>query len=188
MAAKIPENMDLLYQGEIYIRGQSIAAIEADPLLLDHVVLIEATMNHIDFFAKRDAFDLDQETIRLLGARVFNDLAAGYGQLTRGYYQIAAATLRDIMEIVYLWGYFDREPAKIKSGGNPTTGPAGTFSRPSKCGNFWMTSMASRKASVVPPTKCSVSTPLTQHGRASLCSARPAAARWSWARFSTPAC
>ena len=114
MAAKIPENMDLLYDGETHIRGQSIAAIEADPLLLDHVVLIEATMNHIDFFAKRDAVDIEQETIQLLGARVFNDLAASYSLLTRGYYQIAAATLRDIMEIVYLWGYFDREPAKIK--------------------------------------------------------------------------
>lgn len=40
-------------------------------------------MNHIDFFAKRDAIDLDQETIQLLGARLFNDLAAGY-ELTRG--------------------------------------------------------------------------------------------------------
>lgn len=114
MAAKIPENMDLLYDYETHIRGQSIAAIEADPLLLDHVVLIEATMNHIDFFAKRDAVDIDQETIQLLGARVFNDLAASYSLLTRGYYQIAAATLRDIMEIVYLWEYFDREPAKIE--------------------------------------------------------------------------
>ena len=35
MAAKILENMDLLYQGETHIREQSIAAIEADPLLLD---------------------------------------------------------------------------------------------------------------------------------------------------------
>ncbi|MFC6654109.1 hypothetical protein ACFQEX_00430 [Roseibium salinum] len=110
---KIPENMARLNEGEEYIRKQSIAVIEADEELLNHVELIEAVMDHIDFFAKRDAVDLDQETIQLLGARIFNDLGSAYGQLTRGYYQLAAATLRDIMEIVYLWGWFDRNPAKI---------------------------------------------------------------------------
>jgi hypothetical protein len=110
---KIPENMGRLHQQAEYIRKESINAIESDEELLNHVALIEATMNHIDFFAKRTAVDLDQETIQLLGARIFNDLGSAYGQLTSGYYQIAAATLRDIMEIVYLWGLFDREPAKI---------------------------------------------------------------------------
>lgn len=110
---QIPENLGRLNDGENFMRQQSIAAIEADPVLLDHVVLIEAVMDHIDFFARRDAVDLDQETIQLLGGRVFNDLASAYGQLTRGYYQLAAATLRDVMEIVYLWGWFDRDAAKI---------------------------------------------------------------------------
>jgi hypothetical protein len=110
---KIPKNMARLNEGEEYIRKQSIAVIEADVELLNHVELIEAVMDHIDFFAKRDAVDLDQETIQLLGARIFNDLGSAFGQLTRGYYQLAAATLRDIMEIVYLWGWFDRDPSKI---------------------------------------------------------------------------
>lgn len=110
---KIPENMTRLNEGEEYICKRSIAAIEADEALLNHVELIEAVMDHIDFFAKRDAVNLDQETIQLLGARIFNDLGSAYGQLTRGYYQLAAATLRDIMEIVFLWGWFDRDPAKI---------------------------------------------------------------------------
>lgn len=110
---KIPENMGRLNEVEEHVRGLSIAAVEADEALLNHVKLIEAVMDHIDFFAKRDAVDLDQETIQLLGARVFNDLASAYGQLTRGYCQLAAATLRDVMEIVYLWGWFDRDPARI---------------------------------------------------------------------------
>lgn len=110
---KIPENMARLNEGDEYIRTQSIVAIEADEALLNHIELIEAVMDHIDFFAKRDAVDLDQETIQLLGARIFNDLGSAYGQLTRGYYQLAAATLRDIMEIVFLWGWFDRDPVKI---------------------------------------------------------------------------
>ena len=110
---EIPENIARLNQSEEYIRKQSIVEIEADDVLLDHVELIEGTMDHINFFAKRNAVDLDQETIQLLGARIFNDLGSAYGQLTRGYYQLAAATLRDIMEIVYLWGCFDRDNAKI---------------------------------------------------------------------------
>lgn len=110
---RIPNNIERLFEFEENIRKQSIDKIESDEDLLKHVELIEAVMDHIDFFARRDAVDLDQETVQLLGARIFNDLASAYGQLTRGYYQIAAATLRDIMEIVYLWGWFDREPAKI---------------------------------------------------------------------------
>ena len=110
---KIPENMNRISDGEEQIRRLSVSAIEADEELLDHVELIEAVMDHIDFFGKRPAADLDQETIQLLGARVFNDLASAYGQLTRGYYQLAAATLRDVMEIVYLWGWFDRDRARI---------------------------------------------------------------------------
>lgn len=110
----IPENMARLQAGEAFVQRQSIAAIEADKALLDHVTLIEAVMDHLDYFAKRQAVDLDLETIQLLGARVFNDFASGYSQLTKGYYQIAAATLRDVMEIVYLYGYFDRDPTKIK--------------------------------------------------------------------------
>src|SRR5690606_3494109 len=87
--------------------------IQTDQALLDHLELIEAVMDHLDFFAKRQAVDLDQETVQLLGARVFNDFASSYGQVTRGYHQIAAATLRDVMEILYLFGWFDRDSGKI---------------------------------------------------------------------------
>lgn len=109
----ISENLGNLDIRERSIREQSIAAVQSDETLLDHVELIEAVMDYLDFFAKRAAKDIDQETVQLLGARVFNDLASAYAQVTRGYYQIAAATLRDVMEIVYLWGWFDRDPAKI---------------------------------------------------------------------------
>lgn len=113
MERRIPENLSYLDQFEQTLRAQSVASIESDEVLLDHVELIEAVMNHLNYFSKRDFKDINEETIQLLGARVFNDLASAYGQLTRGYYQMAAATLRDVMEIVYLWGWFDRDPAKI---------------------------------------------------------------------------
>jgi hypothetical protein len=110
---KIPENLGRLDENERAVREHSIAAIHGDVGLLDHVELIEAVMDHLDFFAKRHAVDLDQETVQFLGARVFNDLASAYGQVTCGYYQIAAAVLRDVMEILYLLGLFDRDSAKI---------------------------------------------------------------------------
>ena len=109
---RVPENLATLDNVERLMQQRSVAHIEADEALLDHLELIEAVMDHIDYFAKRDSTrNLDLETVQLLGARIFNDLASAYGHLTRGYYQIAAGTLRDVMEIVYLWGYFDREPA-----------------------------------------------------------------------------
>ena len=71
-------------------------------------------MGMLDFFAVRKAKDLDQETVQFLGARIFNDLASAYGEMLRGYYQVAAAIQRDVMEVVFLLGMFDREPKTIK--------------------------------------------------------------------------
>jgi hypothetical protein len=114
LARQIPKNFERMHDHELAIRSQSIAAIQGDPEMMDHVELLEAVMDTFDFFAVRKPKDLDQETVQLLGARMFNDLAAAYGQLLRGYYQIAAAIQRDVMEIVFLLGMFDRDPSKIK--------------------------------------------------------------------------
>jgi hypothetical protein len=45
---------------------------------------------------------------------MFNDLAASFGMLVGGYYQIAAAIQRDVMEIVFLLDMFRRDRSKIK--------------------------------------------------------------------------
>ena len=95
------------------IREQSMAAIEAEVDLLEHVQLIEAVMNHMNFHAVLTAKDLDQETVQMLGARMFNDLASAFGQLVRGYYQVAAMILRDVMEITFLLGMFDHDNTQI---------------------------------------------------------------------------
>lgn len=111
----IPQNLLGLEMQERQIRDQSLIAIRSDEDLLVHVTLIEAVMDHLDYHAVLPpGDDTDMETVQLLGARVFNDLAAAYGQTLRGYYQIGAMILRDVMEVVYLLGYFEREPAKIK--------------------------------------------------------------------------
>lgn len=110
----LPENIDGLNRWELEIRSKTVAAIEKDPELMDHIVLAETVMDTLEFFSVRKPVDLDQETVQLLGTRVFNDLAAITGLLLRGYYQVAAATLRDVMEIVFLLGMFHRDRSTIK--------------------------------------------------------------------------
>lgn len=114
LARKLPANFDLLHDAELQIRGRSITAIESDPEMMDHFELMEATMDTLNLFSKRTPNNLDQETVQLLGARIFNDLASASGKLMRGYYQIAAAIQRDVMEIVFLLDMFLRDRSKIK--------------------------------------------------------------------------
>jgi hypothetical protein len=99
--------------GERRFREQSMAAIKADDELFHHVVLIEAVMDHLDFHTVLSPEHDDHQTVQLLGARIFNDLASAFGQLTRGYYQVAAMILRDVMEITFLLGMFERDSAQI---------------------------------------------------------------------------
>lgn len=109
----IPENLDRPDLGERTIREESIKAIHAVPALMDHVELLESVMDHIDFHAVLPPQDLDQETIQLLGARLFNSMASAYGQLIRGYYQVAAQILRDVMEVTFLLRMFDHDRSQI---------------------------------------------------------------------------
>lgn len=103
-----------MHVAEGEIRAKAIAAIEADPEMMDHVELVKTVMDTLDFFCRRPSKDIDQETVQLLGARIFNDLASSYGQLLRGYYQISAAIQRDVMEIVFLLGMFHRDLTAVK--------------------------------------------------------------------------
>jgi hypothetical protein len=108
LARKVPENLLLLHDSETNYQVQSIKAIEADPEMMDHVEFLESVMDYIHLFALRPPKNTDHETVQLLSARMFNDLAAAYGQLVRGYYQIAAMILRDVMEIAFLLALFNQ--------------------------------------------------------------------------------
>ncbi|MHA6692474.1 hypothetical protein [Devosia sp. A449] len=110
---KLPENLSLLHDGELNYRAETVKAIEADPVMMDHLELIESIMDYIHFFVLRPPKDLDTETVQLLTTRMFNDLAAAYGQLVRGYYHIAAMILRDVMEVAFLIGLFIHKPDQI---------------------------------------------------------------------------
>lgn len=113
-AQTIPENLVLLHHGENDIRGQSLVAIVENSDLLLHVKMIERTMDTLQFYRIHyDEDEQEQITVKLLGARIFNSVAAGFGLASRGYYQASAMHTRDILETTFLLDYFSTDPALI---------------------------------------------------------------------------
>lgn len=110
---KLPDNLSLLHDGETNYRQASVDAIEGNPELMDHVHMVEVVMNYIHYFSQLPPRDPDHHTIQLLGRRVFNDLASAHGLMLRGYYQTAAALLRDIIETGDIILYFKTRPKEI---------------------------------------------------------------------------
>jgi hypothetical protein len=104
---KIPGNLRRLHQGEEFVRGRSLEAIEhADDLLL-HLEVSEKAADIIHYFVHRDEHrDDDDLIVRLLGIRMFNCLNATLKLLLSGYYQASTLQQRDIIETFFLLDYF----------------------------------------------------------------------------------
>jgi hypothetical protein len=79
LARRLPENFRHLHEGELAIRAQAITAIEGDPEMMDHVELLEAVMDFLEFFTMRKPADLDQETVLLLAAGCLTTLPRRLG-------------------------------------------------------------------------------------------------------------
>ncbi|WP_460151824.1 hypothetical protein [Pseudomonas sp. S2_B07] len=110
----IPENLSLLHAGEEDLWAQAVKIIENDTDLSIHVELIERVMDLIQFFVREHvADDADQETIQLLGIRLFNGLGSAFRLMTGGYFQNAAMIQRDLLETVFLLNYLHLHPEKI---------------------------------------------------------------------------
>ena len=68
-------------------------------------------MNLIQFFVREHVADgSDQETIQLLGIRLFNGIASALRLITGGYFQTAAMIQRDLLETVFLITYLRVHP------------------------------------------------------------------------------
>lgn len=66
-------------------------------------------MNVLNMFSVRipDDENEDKKAIRLLGMRLFNGCAASFQLTMSGYYQAAGMLMRDLLETVFLLGFFD---------------------------------------------------------------------------------
>jgi len=111
----IPENLVRLHQGEEFLRTKSLELIETDADLSRHVAIIEKAMDVLNLLSKPPATDEDEDTeaVRLLGMRLFNGCASAFSLTTSGYYQVAAMVMRDLLETVFLLGFFHNDPTKI---------------------------------------------------------------------------
>ncbi|ATE84745.1 hypothetical protein B9J07_25680 [Sinorhizobium sp. LM21] len=102
-----PQNFHLLKTAEDDLRGQSIKLVESDPDLSLHAEMIERVMDTLQFYRiNHDEKSQEQTAIKLLGARLFNSMAAGMNLTLSGYYQAATTHVRDILETTFLLDYF----------------------------------------------------------------------------------
>jgi len=111
----IPENLERLHSGEEFLRLKSLQAIENDNDLSRHVALIEKAMDILNILSMNPPAREDEDTkaVRLLGMRLFNGCAAAFQLIVSGYYQTAAMIMRDLLETVFLLGYFQHDGSKI---------------------------------------------------------------------------
>jgi hypothetical protein len=99
------------HQHEEKLRQESIALIEGDAELSRRLEMIQKAMTlifayTIDYTSKTE----DENTMQLLGIRLFNAGASGLKLALSGYYQTAFHQARDIMETGYLLDYFRTSP------------------------------------------------------------------------------
>ncbi len=113
---RIRENINLLHEGEQEVRRLSLDAIEQNSDIHMHVQMIERVMDMLQFVRiEYDDTANELVTVKLLGARLFNDMAASLQLCLSGYYQAAATHIRDILETSFLLDYFSTDhPALIE--------------------------------------------------------------------------
>lgn len=111
----IPLKLELLHSGEEVLRSKSLKAIEGNEDLSRHLTLIEKAMDVLNFLSMKppSGEDEDAKAIRLLGMRLFNGCAAAFQLMVSGYYQAAAMIMRDLLETVFLLGFFLHDRSKI---------------------------------------------------------------------------
>jgi hypothetical protein len=110
----IPENILGLGVREAELRAEALAAIQAEPMLGDHLDAIEASMTAImDHVRERPERNMGELVTMRLGIRLFNDLASGLSQALAGYYHQAFDAVRDVVELQFLFDDFADEPDKV---------------------------------------------------------------------------
>ncbi len=109
----VPENLLLLHTGEEALWTRTLELVDASPDLADHLEITERVMDLIDVLRKTYTTTDDERTISHLGLRVFNLFATAWKLAATGYYQPAAALLRDIIETSNLVHYFQIDRSQV---------------------------------------------------------------------------
>ena len=109
----IPNNLRMLHRGEEELRTKTLVFVRQSQDLVDHLDLMERTMDILDMLRQHHDKSDDGKTIAQLGMRCFNSFAAAWKLTASGYYQAAVAALRDLIETSELVDYFHGAPEQI---------------------------------------------------------------------------
>lgn len=94
--------------------SHSLDAVGRVEELADHLEITVAAMDVLDKLRQMPNETEDERAIVALGIRVFNNFACAWKLMARGYYQVAAMVLRDIVETVSLVNLFYMEPPLVE--------------------------------------------------------------------------
>jgi hypothetical protein len=99
------------HEHEEALRKESMALVKDDPELLRRLEMIQKLMSLIFVYTiDHKSQSEDENTMQLLGVRLFNAAASGIKLALSGYYQTAFHQARDILEVGFLMDYFRTSP------------------------------------------------------------------------------
>lgn len=108
------EKLTNLNNEEELNREKSLNMIKASDEFQLHIDSIEKSMDLLHYFVMNSTEE-NEQTIRLLGIRLFNASASSLKLLLAGYYQTAASQIRDITETYFLLDLFCKIPSHIET-------------------------------------------------------------------------
>lgn len=107
------EDIETTHGHEERLREESLALVRADPELARRLEMIQRLMSLIFVYTiDHKSQSEDENTMQMLGVRLFNAAASGIKLALSGYYQTAFHQTRDILEVGYLMDYFRTSPAE----------------------------------------------------------------------------
>ncbi len=110
----IPPNLIGLHDYEEQLRAQSVAAVEADTYLSTQLQAIHDALDHLMVLTSLESTPgTDRHTLQLLGIRELNFVASALKVGMAGYYQVAFALLRDLLETTNLVDLFLSDPKLV---------------------------------------------------------------------------
>jgi hypothetical protein len=108
------KNLMTLHAHEETLRAESLAIIDKSATLKEHFGGVHEAMNIVYGLTHDHPHRSDDElTLEMLGIRLFNASAASVKLALSGYYQIAFAQLRDVVETYFLLDYLGTNKDKI---------------------------------------------------------------------------
>jgi hypothetical protein len=99
------------HEHEEKLRQESMSLVQADPEMSRRLEMIQKIMSLIFVYTIDHKSQSEEEnTMQMLGVRLFNAASSGVKLALSGYYQTAFHQTRDILEVGYLMDYFRTSP------------------------------------------------------------------------------